>query len=149
MADANRRSLCNFGHSKSNLFVTIKDVDTSYYGLSNWFHCKVEPIKIRHGAVPCELSQPKFSSRNPFINYEGDSYCFQRGVANRQSDSCSHMHNHQPHAQPAAIAMPHSNPFSSAQESCIHSTPRSVALWTFTGARSQSDCQVKGLFFQK
>ena len=128
MADANRRSLCNFGHSKSNLFVTIKDVDTSYYGLSNWFHCKVEPIKIRH---------------------EGDSYCFQRGVANRQSDSCSHMHNHQPHAQPAAIAMPHSNPFSSAQESCIHSTPRSVALWTFTGARSQSDCQVKGLFFQK
>ncbi|CAL8360385.1 unnamed protein product [Merluccius merluccius] len=146
MVDANRRSLCNFGYAKSNPFVTINDGDveetidymsegnTSYYGLSNVFHCEVEPIKMRHAAAPCELIQPKFSSRNPFINSEEDSYCFQGGVANRQSDSCSHVHNHQPHVpplklhnfipQPAAIATPHSNPFSSDQGSYIHSTPK-------------------------
>ena len=111
MADANRRSPCNFGYSKSNPFVTINDgdvegtIDTtsegdSYYGLSNVFHREVEPIKTRHAAAPCELIQPKFSSKNPFIDSEEDSYCFQRGVAIKQSDSCSHVHHHQPHVPP-------------------------------------------------
>ena len=75
----------------------MSEGNTSYYGLSTMFHHEVEPIKTRHTAAPCKLIQPKFSNQNPFIHSGEDSYCFQSGVANKQSD------NHQRHVPPLKL----------------------------------------------
>nr|XP_061825306.1 uncharacterized protein LOC133612154 [Nerophis lumbriciformis] len=140
MADASCSSPRGAGYSKSNPFVTMNDGDVegetdyvsegnaSCYGISSLSYCADEPAGVKNAAaeVPRELIRPKFSSTNPFIKSREDSGCYQRDVADIKSNSC--FHKHQPDnfiPPPAAIATPHSNPFSRAhQESYIHSTPQ-------------------------